>query len=489
MTPAVSADDDAERASQLLDRLPVGGFVLFHGDRSRTPAVLRELQRRSAFPLLIGSDLERGSGQQLQGGPIFPHAMAFGASGDRAPALVHRAARLTAKDAMAAGVHWLFAPVADVHSNAANPIISTRAFAREPDAAAELVRAFIAGCHEGGALSTAKHFPGHGDTETDSHAGLPRVLKTRAQLEATELVPFQAAIEAGVDTVMTAHVAYPALDPEGLAATWSSPILRTLLRDELGFTGVVVSDSLLMAGAGRETALRAPDLVAAGVDVLLDLEAPELATDTLVSAVENGTLREELLDSAFERVWALKSKLLKRFGDRVFVDPGPAEEAPEVAHRFAQEVADASLISEGTRPPGRVDGTTHVLVLRPHTDYPDPTQASIESIFRDFFPAARLQSLGPEPSGYPELLEAIKPNDRVVAVAVVKPAAWQKFGLLPHQRAFLHDVVARCQTFVCLLGSPDVLDEFKDAEYRICSFSDVAPSVKAAAAHLREYLS
>ena len=239
-------------------------------------------------------------------------------------------------------------------------------------------------------LTTAKHFPGHGSTEEDSHAELPVARGTRSELEALDLIPFRAAIEANVDLVMTAHVAFPALDERGLPATLSRPILHDLLRGELGFQGPVVTDSLLM-GAVREAyptmGEQAVALLQAGVDVLLDVPNPEAAVEGIVTAVEHGTLSEARLDEAFHRVWALKERLAARFGTDVFACPGGAMTSAQVddeAHhrRLAARVARRAITPLGPIKPGLLpirpvdvgEGGMLVLLVKPNRSRPGPAR-------------------------------------------------------------------------------------------------------------------
>ncbi|NNE70702.1 MAG: hypothetical protein HKN29_10120 [Rhodothermales bacterium] len=487
MPPPVSVADDTDRAAALLKQIPVGGFVLFRGSRLESPPALARLQECSEIPLLFSSDLERGAGQQLHGATVFPHAMAFGeADLSLDEEAVFEAARWTAREAVTCGVHWLFAPVADVHSNPVNPIISTRAFGSSPEACARHVTAFIRGARAGGGLSTAKHFPGHGDTDTDSHDALSAVSRSRGELDSVELAPFRAAIEAGVDSVMTAHVSYPALDPGGRAATFSSPILRDLLRTELGFEGVVVSDSLLMGAAGREVSARAPELIAAGVDVLLDISHPAVAVDAIVRAVESGSLEERLVQDAFSRVWAMKER-------SVFRSNGASGAKPKsgAAAALAERVAEASLRLTGdfeTILRGRT--TVPLVLIRPHTDYPDPTRADAASILSAASNRLQLEEVGPErdPRQLERILERSREAGAAVVAMVIKPAAWHSFGLLDWQAAFAASVIEAAPTVTCLLGSPDGDRGLPGPAARLVSFSDVEPSVRAVASQLARAL-
>ncbi len=484
MPPSVRAEDDRERVEALLEQVPVGGLVLFRGHARDTPAALDHLQEVSKYPLLVGSDLERGAGQQLAGATVFPHSMAFGAI-DEGADLVRRAARITANEARRAGVNWIFAPVADVHSNPKNPIISTRAFASTAERCAELAQAFIVGCREGRALSTAKHFPGHGDTATDSHDSVPAVDRSRQQLDDLELLPFRAAIRAGVDSVMTAHVKYRALDRAGLPATYSSRILRDLLRTELGFNGVVVSDSLLMAGAGAEVSARVPELVAGGIDVLLDVSHPEIAMDALVAAVQAGSLSEDLLNAAFERVWAMKARLFDDNADTW----GQRLPQAEDGRKLASQIATRAMAIQGDpRDVLSASRTVPVVIIRPHLDYPDPTRADTQQILAAADSRFQVTLLGPgsTPEFRLDLLRQVEAAGRAILVLVVKPAAWHKFGLLPEQATFAAEAIKRGRVVLCSLGSPDADHALPSAAARVVSFSDVEPSAQALSALLVE---
>ncbi|MFT4603375.1 MAG: beta-N-acetylhexosaminidase [Rhodothermales bacterium] len=482
MPPAVAVADDVERAARLLESVPVGGFVIFRGTYDATPAALARLQDLSPTPLLFASDLERGAGQQLAGATVFPHAMAFGHADGPAGAVgqdyASQAARVTAEEAGSAGVRWLFAPVADVHSNPVNPIISTRAFSTHPAECARLVTEFIEGCRAGGGLSTAKHFPGHGETDTDSHDALPTVSKTRAQLDEVELIPFRAAIEAGVDAIMTAHVAYPSLDPSGAPATFSAPILRGLLRDELGFRGVVVSDSLLMGAAGEEVSARAPELIAAGVDVLLDVSHPEVALASILSAVRGGHLSEWLVQEAFERVWSMKTKAAAlRDASR----PDGPELSQAVASKAIEVTGNLRAVLSGSQ-------QIPLIVIRPHTDYPDPTRADTASILAEASDRFVLCEVGPDTTKTEimTILERVAAAGTAVLALVVKPAAWHAFGLLPWQHAFSESVLRTVPTVLCVLGSPDADRTLSAPAVRIASFSDVESSVRAVSRVLKD---
>ncbi len=290
LVPAIRLPQDYARVDHFrrLAEEGVAGFLVFGGDRDLLPPFLRALREAAGRQLVIMTDAERGVGQQVEGCLDLPPLMTVGATLSEERAYQH--GRVTALEARALGINMLLAPCVDVLSRAGNPIIGNRAFGAHPETVAKLAAAWIAGAQEQGVLACAKHFPGHGDTSVDSHEDLPTVDADARTLDVRELVPFRAAIRAGVGAVMTAHVAYPALDPTPrLPASLSAPILRRLLREDLGFGGLVLSDALVMSGllaAGESgapltEAEAARRCVEAGCDLLLypsDAEAiaPEL---------------------------------------------------------------------------------------------------------------------------------------------------------------------------------------------------------------------
>ncbi|MEJ2503489.1 MAG: glycoside hydrolase family 3 protein, partial [Gemmatimonadota bacterium] len=297
------------RARRLVEEERVGGFIVGVGSSYGTASWLNDLQTLSDVPLLVSADLEWGPGTRLRGATVLPINMALAAAGPSRYA--YDAGRITALEARAAGIHMAFAPVADVNINPENPVINTRAYGSDPAGVSDRVVAFIEGARSAGLMTVVKHFPGHGDTETDSHLAMPVLDVDRFRLEQVELRPFRAAIRAGVDGVMTAHLAVPILDPGEAPrpATLSPPILTGLLRDDLGFAGLVITDALHMDGVkehGRtgEVAVAA---IAAGADILLIPPDEEEAIEAVAGAVRRGELTEERIDGSVRRVLAAKA--------------------------------------------------------------------------------------------------------------------------------------------------------------------------------------
>lgn len=286
--------------------LGAGGFIIFGGPAEEVRALTSRLASRVPRPLLFAADLERGAGQQFAGLEELPPPRALGSLNDLDA--VRSAGAATARSALSVGVNWVFAPVADLDMAPENPIVQTRAFGDDSAWVAACVAAWVDGCQSAGALACIKHFPGHGRTTTDSHAGLPLVSVPRGELD-DDLRPFRAGIEAGVASCMTAHVAYSALDAALRPATLSPPVLG-LLRTELGFAGAVVSDALIMEGAfeGRTEGEAYVQALAAGVDILLYPRNLELAHSALASALEMGALTTARVTDALVRLDGLVAR-------------------------------------------------------------------------------------------------------------------------------------------------------------------------------------
>lgn len=320
--PFLNRDNDYLRGlTDLITKQKVGGLVIFAGEVMETAELNNHLQSLSRVPLLIAADFETGAAMRIDGATLFPPFMALGAAGSEEVA--YQEGRITAIEGRAMGIHVNYAPVVDVNINPDNPIISTRSAGEDPDRVSRLAAAFIRGSQGNGMAATAKHFPGHGDTATDSHSTMPTVDGDRARLDRVELYPFGQAIKAGVEVIMTAHLNVPALDPTpGLPATLSRPIITDLLRSEMGFKGLIVTDAMEMGGittafGGPEAAVRA---VQAGVDMVLLPGDPPAAIDALFRTVAAGTIPESRIEDSVRRILGLKARLgLHR---QRFVDAG-----------------------------------------------------------------------------------------------------------------------------------------------------------------------
>jgi beta-N-acetylhexosaminidase len=309
------------RLTQYVQQDKVGGFTISVGSPTEVAAKLNALQSMSNIPMLFGADLEAGAGFRARGGYfvpnaidlggaiVFPPEMAIGATRDTA--LAYEQGRLTALEGRALGIHIAYAPVLDVNNNPDNPVINTRSYGEDPELAARMGVAFIHGLQDHGMIATGKHFPGHGDTGVNSHLALPVVTVSRSRLDTVELVPFRAAVNGGVGAIMSFHGAMPALDSSNVPGTLSAKVLTGLLRGEMGFKGIIISDAMDMRGVldqfgAAEAVKRA---IAAGIDVLIQPLDVTQTIDAVVAGVSEGRYTEARLDSSVHRVLDAKRRL------------------------------------------------------------------------------------------------------------------------------------------------------------------------------------
>ncbi len=477
----------------------VGGFVVqtrgspLGVERSQvypTAVLANQLQSRAKIPLLIGADFERGTAMRLDEGTSFPYAMGVAAAGS--PQDAYTVGKITALEARAAGVQWVFAPVADVNSNPANPIINTRSFGEDPETVAKFAAAFVRGVEENGALAAAKHFPGHGDVSIDSHLDLPTVRGDRARLDRVELVPFRAAIAAGVSTIMTGHLAVPAIEPNpDIPATLSPKILTDLLRKQMGFEGLVVTDALDMGGVTSryppaEAAVRA---ILAGADVLLVPPVPDAALAALKEAVGSGRIPMSRIDEAVTRVLRAKARLglhkqrlvdLNAMGEK-FGRPEFVRQAQDIADRGVTLLRDIPhlLPLDATRP-------TRLLLLAVSGD-PDAYPAEdLERELRwraDSLEVVRTDTLFVKV----ETVKLPPPESYDVAIAALFVRVTDRkgtVGLPAAEAALVNQLLATGKPVVVAgFGSPYLVETFPSAKTWVAAFStfDVAQRAVARA--------
>jgi len=343
-----------DRILEYIEDQGIGGVIMSVGSPTEVAAKLNDFQVHSNIPLLVAADLETGAGFRMRGavqmpGTIelggatdFPSLMAVGATAD--PQLAYEMGRITAREARGVGIHIPFAPVLDVNNNPDNPIINVRSFGENPEDVADLGAAFVRGVQEHGAIATGKHFPGHGDTETDSHLGLPVIPHSRARMDSVEIFPFRHAIEAGMGAVMTAHISVPSLDGGvGDPATLSSAVLTDLLRDEMEFDGLLFTDAMDMSAISRgfgaeEASVRA---IEAGADVILMPPSVERAVEGIAAAVESGRIEASRIDASVRRILETKKQMgldrdrtvqIDQIGQVVGI-PAHTQVAAEIAER------------------------------------------------------------------------------------------------------------------------------------------------------------
>jgi len=476
--------------------LRLGGLVLVnrvrngaveHAEPFAMAAFLNRMQKAAKVPLLVAGDFERGDSMRVVSQTLFPHAMAFAATRD--PALSRYEGAVTARQARALGVPWILAPVADVNINPDNPILNIRSYGENPAEVSAHVRAFIEGAHSGTpgpVLVTAKHFPGHGDTATDTHLALAVLTVDKARLEALELVPFRAAIAAGVDAVMTAHIAVPALDDPGTPATLSRAILTGLLREGLGFQGLIVTDALDMNGIAKhwsvgQAAVKALD---AGADVLLMPANPEQAVDAVVRAVQTGALRRQRIDESVSRLLAVKVRLgLNR---RRFVDPEAAMDeldSPEDIARV-QEIADRAVtLVKNEKSLVPLQSGSACFLLLPEGRNSEQGKAFAAEV-RKRSPNAPIVTLEPAASqaDFDQAVATAKNCDVVVAAVFASVAAYRgSTALAGGYPALLNALLDSGRPVIlAALGNPYLMRDFPGAGACLTTYSTVPPSEIAA---------
>ena len=479
---------DARKLRHLVKDVKVGCVVVFDAEVDSLPRLLNELQSMADVPLLVAADMERGMAFRIRRGVVpVPYAMALGAT--RSEEAARFAGEVAAREGRALGLHWAFAPVADVNNNPANPVINVRSYGEDPELVARLTAAFVAGARAGGLMTTAKHFPGHGDTADDSHLKLPTVGADRQHIEAVELLPFRRAVAAGVDAVMLGHIAVPALDPSGTPATLSAPMSADLLRHELGFKGLVVTDAMEMAGAGGawsgEAVVRA---VQAGADFILLPRDPEVALRALVRAVREGQLTSERLDVSVLRILQTKERL--GLNKNRLVDPGAVSRnvgRPEDVER-ALEVARRSITvvrNEGQVLPLHAEDPIRILHLVLSSDARnDAIQGIPEDELEDRRVEARTLSLGPEVSDETarEIVAQASEFTHVVASCFVRVAGFKGTADMSESHARLLRALraAGRPLIVISFGSPYLLRQFPDAPVYVCAYGSAESSQRAA---------
>jgi beta-N-acetylhexosaminidase len=490
----------------------VDGPYLLRSEPYEAAEILNRLQSDSKLPLLFAADFERGVSMRLLGTTVFPHAMAFGGDGKVEDAETFGS--ITALEARAIGIHWNFFPDADVNSNPANPIINTRSFGEDPKQVGDLVAAYIKGAHEGGMLTTVKHFPGHGDTATDSHLGVASVNVDRAHLDSIELPPFRQAIAAGVDSVMVAHVTVPALDSDpNHVATISPAIVSDLLEKQLGFKGIIVTDALDMAALtqlfANNMGRAAVEAFKAGNDLLLIPADFPASYNAMLQAVQSGEISRERLDHSVLKI--LKTKASLGLQDARLVDvralanlvgkPGNLAFGQQVADAAVTLVRDngrvlplksslknSSLQNQGTAKaalPYTTQEETHnqVVAVLFSDDVRTESGRAFGREFRTRIPDARVIYVDPRIAAGmgDEVLKAVDQAKTVVAAVYVVPSAGKvgnTVAMADATGALLQQLLDRAaeKTAVVAMGNPYLAADFPKVENYMCTFSNASVS-------------
>jgi beta-N-acetylhexosaminidase len=477
------------RAYRWIDSLEIGGVIVSTGAPLHIADKVNRLQRRSKLPLLVSADFEGGTTLRMAAATPFPTQMGIAATGN--PEYARAMGRITAIEGRAVGVHLAFAPVADVNSNPSNPIINTRSFGGDPHDVSRYVTAAIEGMREGGILSTAKHFPGHGDTETDSHLALPTITAGWERFDRIELVPFRAAVAANVDAVMSAHIALPALDGGAQrAGTLSPAILTGILRDSLGFQGLITTDALDMGAIAKEigpdeAVIRAFE---AGSDLLLMPTSPAAAIDAMTAAVASGRIPMARLDASVRRILEFKQRM-GLFTERLVpLDSVRTTVASAELLAIAKEITEHSLVllkdSLGTVAQLR-DGPKAVALIG--VSERRNVGRTLLAELRAAGYTVNFVEVGAEPTA--EDRAAVATALRGTAATILATAVrWGSYrgtiGLLPATASFLSEVAGRQPTVLVSFGSPYVIGQVPTAASYLIGWAQTAMSERAVAAAL-----
>jgi len=473
----------------------LGGLILFDKnivDTRQVTTFTHNLQTEAGdIPMFLGIDQEGGVIKRIPGGTNLPGQMALGATGDTA--LAEAAGQLTGEELKALGLNINFAPVLDINSNPDNPIIGMRSFSSDADLVTRLGLATITGLHQSGIIAAVKHFPGHGDTKVDSHLGLPVLTHNRERLDSVELKPFQAAIENGVEMIMTAHIAFPAIDNEQVTslkdgqrvpvpATLSKKVLNGLLREELGYEGLIISDAFTMDGIaehfGEDQAVKRA--VNAGVDIILMPQDSAAAHQTLVNAVKNGSIPIETIHASVERILELKAKyglfersesLTSKLAElnQVIGSEGHRKVEREIAERAVTLLASR----DGMHPDSFQQGDRVVIVAA--------EEEQAKQLERQLKQASTSLSLKMEIAviGQAQTKEAIASADYVILASYQFRNVASQFGWTAYQ-ALINEMNSRNQRYTLLsLGNPYETIYLKNIRSGLAVYGKQEPNTEA----------
>jgi beta-N-acetylhexosaminidase len=491
--------DEFKRLEGLVKEQKVGGLIFFQGDVYETASLINRFQEMSDLPLLISSDFEWGSAMRIRRGTRFPEAMAIGATRDTA--LAYKVGEAIGNESRALGVHQVFAPVADVNNNPDNPVINTRSFGENQFLVTDMAIAFAAGLQSGGVISTAKHFPGHGDTQTDSHLDLPIIDKTRTRLDSVELFPFRRLIQQNIPSIMVAHLEVPSLEANKIPATLSPSIINGLLKKELGFQGLVVTDALDMGaivnGFGSDSA--AVKAVDAGVDILLVLPDEGKAIDAIKNAVTKGRISEARINESVRKI--LKYKWSMGLSVNRIVDLKKIPEVVATPEHLAlsKQVARNSITilkNDSVLPLVRF-GEKQMLGIvvsdaeNYRTEIHRSSTSSPNEAVGDYFTTqlkkrySNLQTvkLNPSSDSLDYLSVYKRAVDADIIVCPIFSKAWSGSGAfgLPLGIISVVDSLTRLGKSMVLvvMGSPYVVGAFPNAGSVVCAYSDCEVSTEA----------
>lgn len=481
-------DEVFKNLQKEIEDYDIGGVVLYAGNIYESALLLNELQELSDLPLLVSADFEHGASFRIADTTSFPWNMAIGAAGSEE--FAYQQGMITAQESRALGVHWLFAPVVDVNNNPDNPVINIRSYGEDPQLVARMGSAFIRGARAGGALTTAKHFPGHGDTATDTHIGMAVVPSDLQRLDSVELVPFKSAIEAGADAVMTVHAAVPKVtqDPE-VPATLSKEILTDLLRHRLQFDGIVITDAMEMGGIRNKywSGLAAVRAFHAGADVIMLPTNVAAAINEIERAVEMGLIPVERIDASVTRILRVKSSLGLHRERTVSIDRLKEIIAHPENEALAQQIADRSITAvkndDSLLPVNPVDNPKIFSLVLDSGMATDPGEI-FQSEMRKVYPSLTAEWANARVSEdqIEDILKYAKNSDLIVCATFARVASGRNIiGIPEGQQIIIEKLLKTQKPFVWIaFGNPYVLERFPKVGTYLCTFSYSDVSQRAA---------
>jgi len=484
---------DFKRIKGLIENEKIGGLIFMKGNTLQEAELINKFQELSDIPLLISQDFERGTGMRLSDGSLYPNNMGIGAT--RNTDLAYKMGLAIALECKALGVHQNYSPVMDVNNNPNNPIINVRSFGEDPQLVADLGSAMIKGLQDGGIIATAKHFPGHGDTDIDTHSDLPVIKFDKERLNNVELVPFKSAIFNGVKSVMTAHISFPAYDKTpDIPASLSGKIIGGLLSDELGFNGLKITDALNMAGVTKHftTSQVAVMCVEAGIDLILMPQGEKTTIDAIENAVKKGQISETRIDVSVNKILEAKKWAGLNEGKLIDLNKVSSVINSDDAKALSQLIADESITlvknSSGNLPFGRKmqKRKESCLIISMNNGNEKANSDLFLSRFSDrgynYFTELHSYDLSGEIADVDGIVNDAKGYTYIIIPVYAKVKMKTGTVGLPQTQIELIKKLSAQGNNVCVIsfGNPYLLQGFKSIDSYICAYGDCETVINAA---------
>jgi len=488
-------DKEFKRLENLITKEKIGGVIFFKGKALDEARLINKLQSLSETPLLISQDFERGTAMRLDDGSLFPNNMAIGAT--RNPELAYKMGLQIAKECRALGIHQNYSPVVDVNNNSKNPIINVRSFGEDPQLVSDMGNAMIKGLQDGGVIATAKHFPGHGDTDIDTHNDLPVINHNMERLNRIELVPFVNAIKTGVKSVMIAHLSFPSVDKTPfLPASLSPEIVNGLLIDKLGFNGLVVTDALNMSAITKHFSTEevALSCINAGIDLILMPQGETKTIDAIEKAVKKEQFSEERINKSVTKI--LEAKEWLKLNENKLVDENKVLNIVnnDKAQELSQELADASitLVKNDNILPFTKNNRDKKILMLPMFDGTEPDM--LQNFYDEFSNKTsglfsnpfEIKTINGNISDFDKMFEIINDYDYYVIPLFIKvKMKTGTVGMNQSQADFIDYIIHKSKKVIVIsFGNPYLLQNFREVPVYIAAYGDSPATIKAVAKSL-----